>query len=62
MLWTLTALIAATTIDIGPNDNVLLDINLNRELRLALQKLTEFQCLKEARFLRFLPKKCFLNA
>ena len=39
MLWTLTALIAATTIDIGPDDNVLLDINLNRELRPALQKL-----------------------
>ena len=37
MLWTLSALIAATSIDIGPDDNLSLNINIDRDLSLAFQ-------------------------
>ena len=37
LVWNLATLIAATKIDIGPDDNILLDININRELSIAFK-------------------------
>ena len=37
LVWILATLIAASTIDIGPDDNIVLNININRELSLAFQ-------------------------